>query len=115
MMLKDVEEVKPNLFVKKTKTGYRQVFPIHKDITKPLSLDNIHWKRALIGNPDNAIAIAIMICIVLFSVWAYNHDMAECNKVIGDENFMVLWNDYHKINKFVGGINLSNITWKVSG
>lgn len=111
--LKDVEEVKPNLFVKKTRKGYRQVYPPHKDITKPLSLDNINWKRAIIGNPENTITIMIILAIVLFSAWAYNHDMEQCREIIEDEDFMFVWGNYKSGGNFgkVGEVNLSNLTW----
>ena len=112
MELKDVEEIRPNLFVKKTKNGYRQVYPIHKDISKPLSWSNIHWKRALIGNPDNFIAVIFLIAIIVFLSFGYSHDLTECKKIIERGDICSLYGNTDGLGE-IGEINFSNITWNI--
>jgi hypothetical protein len=113
--LKDVEEIRPDFFVKKTKKGYRQVYPPHKDITKPLSLKNMNWKRAIVGNPQESIMVVVVIGIILFLAFAYLHDMAECREIIQDENFMFMWNNYKSEGTpNMKVLNISNLSfdWK---
>ena len=63
-----MEQIKPNLFIKKTNDSYRIVYPIKKDLEKGYSLDNIHWKNLLIGGSwSNLISTSIIIILLLFS------------------------------------------------
>lgn len=77
--MKIIEEVKPGLFLQQTKTGWRVVKPIKKDLAKPFSLkNNINWKHFLIGDWNRLILTIIILAIIFFAAWAYNHDINSC-------------------------------------
>jgi hypothetical protein len=80
--MKDIEKIKENLYIQKTPFGYKIVNPIRKDIDKPLTKDNIHWKRLLIGDWSRFISTLVFILLILLVSWSYSHDTAECRDVI---------------------------------
>ncbi|UCD21003.1 MAG: hypothetical protein JSW08_00430 [archaeon] len=81
-----IEEVKPGLFIQTTpKGGYKMVRPPVKDLNKPMTKDNIHWKRFLIGSWGNIIKIAIIIAILLGLWFGYQADMEGCHKIMESE------------------------------
>ena len=69
-MYKDTEEIRPGLYIK----NGRQIKPILKDIRKPLSWENLHWRNLLFGD----VWTLVMICCFIFLSWAYVHDTDEC-------------------------------------
>lgn len=77
-----IEKIKEGLFVKKEWYGYRVVYPIKKDLTKPATKENINWKHVFIGDWGNFINISIFVVLLLFLAWAYNHDTQECRDLI---------------------------------
>lgn len=80
--MREIEEVKPGLFIQKTRLGYKRVFPIKKDLNKPFSLDNIHWKHLTIRDWNNLIFLVIFVSLMLFGTWVYKHDLAVCVDII---------------------------------
>lgn len=62
---KDTEEVKPNLFIQKTRNGYRQIYPAAWN-------GNIIWKNFFFGG--KFLKSTIVFILILFLVWSYNHD-----------------------------------------
>jgi hypothetical protein len=93
-----IQEIKPNFWIKKTKSGrYYQLYPIKKDPNKKEWKNNINWKNLLVGgNPQLFIFIIILLLIAL----AYQHDInglkgayedpcsycAEYQNIIGNVN-----------------------------
>lgn len=79
-MYSNVEKVKDNLYIQKTKFGdYRLIYPITKDISQPFTFNNIHWKNFLIGGKwSNLITLIVIVSLICFSAWAYVHDQKEC-------------------------------------
>ena len=76
---KDVEEVKPGLFVQRKFGKYRTVHPAAWD-------GKINWKNFLLGaNPIKNLAVFLLI---LFLVFAYTNDVREYKnfyeEVVGD-------------------------------
>jgi len=64
----NTEEIRPNLFIKKTKFGYRQVYPAAWN-------GKIIWKNVIIG-PNFVKNFSIFI-IILGLAWAYHSDTAQ--------------------------------------
>ena len=79
----EIEEVKPNLFIQKTKFGYKVVYPIKKDLTKPLSFDNINWKNLLIGS-WKTFGIFLLILFFLFLLYKayYKEVVIPCKEIM---------------------------------
>jgi hypothetical protein len=74
-----IEEIKPGLYIQQTKTGWRVVKPIQKDISRPFSFkNNINWKHFLIGDWSRLITFIVIMILILFAAWAYNHDLKAC-------------------------------------
>lgn len=74
-----IEELKEGLFVQKTKTGWRVVKPIKKDLSRPFSFtNNINWKHFLIGDWNRLITFLIILIIILCAAFAYRHDLQVC-------------------------------------
>ncbi len=63
---KDTEEIKPSLFIQKTRTGYRQIHPAAWD-------GKIVWKNLLFGGIT--FKNLIWFAIILFLAWSYFHDV----------------------------------------
>lgn len=114
-----IEEIKPNLFIKKTKDSYKIVYPIKKNLQKPFSLNNMHWKNFLLGGSwENAVTVIIIIALLLFISWSYNYETAECRKFIENPRAWCLnvsSNDYYsfpynEINFSKEGDNEFNIS-----
>lgn len=77
-MKPDIEEVKPNLFVKKTKKGYKVVYPIkNKD-------GSINWKNLLLGDTNLFWAGVILIIFILVLVYSYKHDLNAMQEMLKD-------------------------------
>ncbi len=64
---KHTEEIKPGLFIQKTPSGYRQVWPAQWN-------GKINWKHLLIGG--NFWKGFIFFLIIIFLAWSYSHDVA---------------------------------------
>lgn len=76
-MYESVEEIRKGLFINKNTN--RVVHPILKNVRQPFSLTNINWKNFLLGgNWWNL----IMVVLILFVVWSYHHDTADCRELI---------------------------------
>lgn len=63
---KDTEEIKPGLFVKKTKKGWKEVHP-------SAWKGKIIWKNLLFG--PRFFRTLITFGVILFLVWSFNHDV----------------------------------------
>lgn len=74
---KNTEEVKPGLFVQKTKKGYRQ---IHPGVWK----GEIRWKNLLLG--PNFMKSLMWFAIILFLAWSYFHDVQQYQEFYEDVN-----------------------------
>ena len=87
-------EIKPKLFVQKTRYGnWIYIKPLKKDINKPFTLGNIHWKNLLIGDWITM----LIVLLLLFTAIAYKHDVKVCtelqNKVSYDTCYSDCWNN----------------------
>jgi len=61
----NTEEVKPNLFIKKTRLGYRQVFPSAWD-------GKVNWRNFILGgHPARNL---MWFLIIVFLAWSYAVD-----------------------------------------
>lgn len=63
---KDTEEIKPGLYIRKTKQGYRQVHPMAWN-------GEIRWKQQL--RTIFSLRTFFTIAIILFLAWSYTHDV----------------------------------------
>lgn len=77
-----IEEIREGFYIQKSGKGYRQVYPIKKDITKPLTFDNINWKHLTIKSWSNLFVLILIFGLLAFGVYAYQHDTAECREII---------------------------------
>ena len=82
------EKIRDGLYVKKSFDGYRVVYPMKKDIDatpEPFSsgwFKNINWFNLLTGgNWWKLIKIALIVSLLLFSVWAYRRDTQVCQEL----------------------------------
>ena len=63
---KETEEIKPGLFVQKTRGGYKQIYPAVWN-------DKINYKNLLLGH--GFLKSFIWFAIILFLAWSYFHDI----------------------------------------
>lgn len=78
-----IEQVKPNLYVKKRGDSYRVVYPVKKDLTQPWSLQNCNWKNLILGGSWwNFLTTMFILGLLLFIIYAYKHDTALCREVL---------------------------------
>ena len=85
---RDTEEIKPGLFIQKTKKGYRKVEPMAWK-------GKLRWKEQL--KTVITVRTILTLSIILFVVWSYTHDVqvykgfyeeftqnpiANCNEII---------------------------------
>lgn len=73
----NIERIREDLYIKKGWDGYRVVYPIRKDITKPLTKDNFHWKN-FIGQWHFWLKAAFFLAMVYFIVQQYLADTQQC-------------------------------------
>lgn len=70
---KDTEEVRPDVFIQKTRTGkYRQIYPMAWN-------GKINWKNSLIGSHPYRRIFSFLL--ILFLAWSYNHDVSGLSKL----------------------------------
>ena len=82
MKMAEIEKIKEDLYIQKGLFGYKIVYPIKKDLDRPLSLENINWKNLLIGSWKQFLTLIIFLAIIFFFIWAYKHDMAVCQEML---------------------------------
>ena len=82
----EIEKIKDDLYIQRSKlSGWKIVYPIKKDLDKPYTLDNIHWKNLLTGGGWFKLLVTIFIfAIIIFSVWAYLNDTKICRELISN-------------------------------
>jgi hypothetical protein len=101
-----IEEVKPGLFVQQTKIGWKVVYPIKEDVSKPFSFkNNVNWKRLFIGSWGRFLTLVFIILMLIFLLYAYKHDMNVCGKKYLGDFYNVLQNKC-----FSGCLNQCNQT-----
>ena len=66
---KNTEEVKPGIFLQKTRKGWRQVYPAAWN-------GKINWKNFVLGGP-NFWKTLVWFAIILFLIFAYYHDVQQ--------------------------------------
>ena len=67
------EEVKPNLWVRKSKSGiWVQFYPIKKNPNLPNYKGNINWRNLFLGGNVN---ITLVLFIMLLLIFAYQNDI----------------------------------------
>ena len=69
----DTEEIKPNLFIKKTDKGYRQVHPLVWN-------NKYRWKEQL--KTVFTFRTFFTLALIIFIAWSYVHDTKECFDVL---------------------------------
>jgi hypothetical protein len=100
-----VEEIKPNLFVVKTKKGYRQVFPIKKDLSKPFGKGNINWRNLLIGSTQGLI-LTILVIVILLSYTIHTEGYRDYIEEINEDPCFL---QCIQKNKYLSESNLSEL------
>ena len=70
---KDTKEIKPNLFIQKTKYGYRQINPMawNGKLRVREQLRTVFCLRTI-----------FTIALIIFIVWSYMHDTKECRELM---------------------------------
>jgi len=86
---KDLEEVKPGYFLKTKnfknehgeiiKRTFIKVCPITKEIDKPFSFSNIHWKNFLIGGSWSNVVFVLLLLLLIYS---YSVETEQCRWII---------------------------------
>lgn len=105
-----IEEIKPNLYVQKTRLGeYRVVYPIKKDLDKSFTWDNIHWKNLCLGSGwGNIITLAVFLLVVSLMAYGYAHDTELCRDVKANpQKYIYGWDGNNMENIDPSEINLS--------
>lgn len=92
----EIIQLSDNLYLKKTKIGYRQVkAPIRKDFNKPYSLNNVNWTNLLIGGARHfffeAVPLFALLFILLFS---YQHDVESYQELLSNETKLLNYCSY---------------------
>lgn len=78
-----LKKLSDGVYLKQDKDNYSIVKPIRKDLDKPFSSSNIHWKNLLIGGSWGSLFKTMLIlAIILFGVWSYSYDTAQCREII---------------------------------
>ena len=90
---KNTEEIKPGLFIQKTKRGYRQVHPGAWN-------GEMNWKNLLLG--PRFIKSLMWFAIILFLAWSYFHDIQTYQEFYEDINSNPV--------EFCSNINLQGVT-----
>lgn len=92
--------------------GDRIIYPIKKDITKPFTKDNVHWKNFLIGGSWKKFFVYMWIVVMaLLLMWTYSIDTKECRELM--ENPMQICSKISSslLNNSIGtfgGVAISN-------
>ncbi len=82
-----IEEIKPGLFIQKTKTGnYRMVKPLRKDVTKPFNFKtNCNYINLILGGSwSNFFTILFVVSIMMLISFGYAYDTKQCREIISD-------------------------------
>lgn len=69
------EEVKPNVFLKKTWYGYRVVYP-------PVINGKINWRNLLIGDPEIFILTLLFLILLILLIISYRADLNKCIELL---------------------------------
>ena len=119
----ELKEIKKNHYrldksrvLKKEKNGWRIIFPIHKDLSKPLlSGGNINYKVLLFGGTFSHLLQTFFIFgLLFFLLWSYQHDIrayqdiiVDLREQINEDPFIIIDEDLAKLNITFG----QNITF----
>jgi len=110
-----LKEVKPGLYklgegiyLEEDKKGkYHKFYPIKKDLEKPLQKGNIDWKNVLgWRNKGLTIMTLVFMGLLLFSVWAYDHDIETYRDAALNP-----WKYYPSLCREPLGINYTQLNW----
>lgn len=83
------------IFIKKGWDGYRVCYPNKKDLTKPFSKENAHWKNIIYGGHWSYIFKLIIFLILLyFFVQMYLQDTEICREFV--ENWETICSMSHQ-------------------
>lgn len=74
---KETEEIKPGLFIQKTRKGYKQIHPAVWN-------DKVNYKNLLLG-PEFVRSI-IWFAIIMFLAWSYFHDVGTYQEFYEEVN-----------------------------
>ncbi len=78
-----------NETLEKKGSEWRVIYPIKKDINKPFGKGNINWFNFLTGGSiKRLIQLAIILILLVFLMWSYNHDIAECREYVERTNLI---------------------------
>ena len=115
--IEEIEHKGQKIFIeKRIDGGYRLIYPIVKDINKSFwEKGNKNWKNFLLseGSYLKTFFLFLIIGIIIFSLWAYKHDVQACTDLIrryntNPESVCVM---YGSSNFGNFPVNLSNISW----
>jgi len=109
---KELEEVKPNFWVKQSPSGsWRRIYPIKKDMGKPFGFGNINWFNMIAaGSWGNLFFILFVLAMVLISSYGYYTDTNLNRQLMADDAFAFSWcsNRTRIIAGYVSGVNVSD-------
>ena len=85
--MKEIKEIEINgekVYLQKGIFGkYKTIQPIKKDLSKPFSFRNIHWKNFIAGGDyRNLIIIAIIVFILIMAISEYSNAVKIANKCL---------------------------------
>jgi hypothetical protein len=82
---KETYKLDKNTYLQKIKAGYRLIYPPKKDITKPLTTDNINWFNMLTGGSiPRLITLLCILFLILFISWGYSIDTRTCRELMAN-------------------------------
>jgi len=95
-----IEKIRGDLYIKKGWDGYRVVYPIKKELDKPFSRKNAHWKNILIGGHwSRPLKLLLFLIALYLFTQMYLADTKLCRdfvqqitsgdiKIIGNNNLI---------------------------
>jgi len=85
--MSEIIKIRDELYIKKGWDGYRVVYPIKKDTSKPYTIDkkwdNVHWRNLLYGGHwSRPIKVLLFLLALYLFVQAYKSDTATCREFV---------------------------------
>ena len=68
-MKSNIEEIKPNLYVKKSRGGWRIVYPLRN------TDGSINWRNVFFGDMNLFVIAIIIVVVIVILGSAYRHDV----------------------------------------
>lgn len=82
-MSSGIREVEPGVFLVGEGAGARRVFPIKKDLGRPLSWSNLDKVNFFLGGSWGRFGrLVLLFCLLMFLAGAYAHDTGYCRELV---------------------------------